>query len=463
MKTAQEAFEQINVRNARDYQVYKAWYTGDPYQLQVYSPIGSFWRETYGCTRRFHMPIAAEMATVSADLLFAEPPSIFVGTADDQQRLDELATINELTSKLYCAAELCAAYGDVYLKLNWNSRIAKAPIINVVHPMLTWPEYEQGIITSIHFFSCICIETSKWEWTHEIYTKGFIYSAKAIGASFTEPPQFMDYTEQRTGLNEILAVHIKNMTPRRMEWDITRGRSDYEGLIGVMDALDEAYSSWIRDVNLGKARLIVPSDYFHNKPIFNTGEHVKAFDKEDEIFVAMDIDPQYANGTGIFQSQFDIRDQQHKRTCDSLLERIITSAGYSPQTFGLNIGGSAESGTALNIRERKTYTTKAKKELYWRTKLEELLSAMLKLDELKFNYHYSDTNVRIEFKEPAQDLNNVAEAISKLSVAGAISTYEMVKHANPDWNDDQIQEEVNLIQKEKGMLVDDPYIYSGEE
>ena len=78
----------------------------------------------------------------------------------------------------------------------------------------------------------------------------------------------------------------------------------------------------------------------------------------------------YAYGAGILDAmdgkaqisanQFAIRVEEHINTILDLIERAITYAGYSPQTFGLKIEGG-ESGTALNIRERKTYITRQRK------------------------------------------------------------------------------------------------------
>ena len=75
-----------------------------------------------------------------------------------------------------------------------------------------------------------------------------------------------------------------------------------------------------------------------------------AFDIDREVFTLFDLDPLTQKEVGITVSQFEIRTEQHKQTALELLNRIISSAGYSPQTFGLSISGSAESGTALNIR-----------------------------------------------------------------------------------------------------------------
>src|SRR5690606_4592477 len=56
-------------------------------------------------------------------------------------------------------------------------------------------------------------------------------------------------------------VHVPNQRPNRLHraHPVGRdlGRSDLQGVEGLLDSLDEAYTSWMRDIRLGKARLFV--------------------------------------------------------------------------------------------------------------------------------------------------------------------------------------------------------------
>ena len=92
------------------YHEHAAWYSGNPNQLaSVYYAMGSrpqgfwrtnfdrFWARTPAPQTRLmlHEPIAAALATVSSDLLFAEPPEFVIANEDDpddkiQGRLNEL-------------------------------------------------------------------------------------------------------------------------------------------------------------------------------------------------------------------------------------------------------------------------------------------------------------------------------------------------------------------------------------
>ena len=67
--------------------------------------------------------------------------------------------------------------------------------------------------------------------------------------------------EIETGIKRLTAVYVPNMLPNRLYRGSFLGRSDFSGVEGLMDALDECYTSWIRDLRLGRGRIIVPSEY----------------------------------------------------------------------------------------------------------------------------------------------------------------------------------------------------------
>ena len=118
----------------------------------------------------------------------------------------------------------------------------------------------------------------------------------------------------------------------------------------------------------------------------------------------------------------------------------------------MDIEGRAESGTALNIRERKTYNTKGKKENYWYSQIEhlvvtsliianEFLGAKINLAELE--------ELQIEFSdESAKDFNMIAQTLKLISDASAASTEVKVRMLHPDWEEEAVQAEVLKIKEE---------------
>lgn len=457
--TVEEVFNYLrDSPNIHKYTVNNAWYTGDEESIRNVAKQGSFWKRSKKCNR-IHIPIASDLAAFSADLIMGDPPAVYVDKkqeggrlSNEQARLDYILSRTGFFEKVHAAAETCAALGDVYLKINVDNVLSDVPILYVVQPQNALPEYEQGVLKAIHFITATnSIENldSKDEkiWMYEKYERGFVTSAVYKGTN-ESLGEFLSIAAFQTG-GYMTAVHITNLLPNKENPYSMLGRSDFEGLYDLFDALDESYSSWIRDVKNGKGRLIVPAEYLQLNENILTGERSFKFDTEEDIFTPIDTsDP---DKVGVTQTNFDIRSSQHKDTCLQFLERIISSAGYSPQSFGLHIEGRAESGTALSIREKKTYITKAKKELQWKNKLEMLTKALLEVDSLVFGTEYSTTDVVVEIKDQVGDINTVAQTIQLLDSAGAVSTYTKVQLANPDWSEDSILEEVEKIYLEKNI------------
>ena len=252
-----------------------------------------------------------------------------------------------------------------------------------------------------------------------------------------------------------LAVrYIPNMKPNRMFRGSNIGMSDYGGIEGLMDALDETYTSWMRDIRLGKAKAMVPETWLKTD---ESGEII--FDEDEEIYTMLQMDPMSAakSNVGITQVQFNIRTEEHEKTAMGLLERIVTSAGYSPQSFGLNIEGRAESGTALNIRERKTFNTASKKQNYWKGAMEEILEIMLMIDNKMLGNKAVVHRPTISFSDSVQpDTLTLATTVELITRAQAATARTKVAMLHPDWSKEQIEEEAAQIEKEMGLGVPDP-------
>jgi hypothetical protein len=101
---------------------------------------------------KLHVPTAADIAAVSADLLFGQPPSITV--EDDQatqDRIDELIG-EEVQTKLHEAAEVGAALGHSYLRVGWDLEIdPDGPLVSVVDADAAYPTYAYGRLIEVTF------------------------------------------------------------------------------------------------------------------------------------------------------------------------------------------------------------------------------------------------------------------------------------------------------------------------
>ena len=148
-----------------------------------------------------------------------------------------------------------------------------------------------------------------------------------------------------------------------------------------------------------------------------------------------------------------------------IIRNIITIAGYAPQSFGLNVEGLAQSGTALHIREKKSFNTRSKKQTYWQSRLEQIMTALVHLDAVLYPGKGSDSNdtVKVHFADSmANDISTTSSAIEMLHRASAISTEVKILMQHPDWTKKQIEEEVQRVKQEYGLLMDSPMMELGD-
>lgn len=68
-----------------------------------------------------------------------------------------------------------------------------------------------------------------------------------------------------TGARRPTAVYVPNMRLHRKIRRTPLGRSDFDGIEPVMDQLDEALTSWMRDLRLAKGRLVVPDAFLQSQ------------------------------------------------------------------------------------------------------------------------------------------------------------------------------------------------------
>lgn len=426
---------------------------------------------------RLHIPLAADIATTSADLLFSEPPTFEIadeaGTAT-QDRLDVILEDGGIANRLLEAAEVAAALGGVYLKADWDLEVARQPLLGVVHADAAVPEFRWGRLVAVTFWREVRNDGRRvWRHLerHEVLGQvGMIEHGLYEGTTsrlgspvpLTEDPStaglvdgLVDGTRRLTGLNQLTADYIPNMRPNRTHRGSDLGRSDYQGTLDLHDALDETWTSWMRDLRLGRARLVIPEGFLQAQ---GKG-HGAAFDADREVYAALSMPPSAGGGAdSITSSQFAIRVEEHARTAQELVARTIATAGYSAQTFGL-AGDVAITATEVDARQEKSKTTRGKKTRYWKPALARMGEVLLQLDVAIGTAPPGVTPGRpqvtfTDFGSPQPRAE--AETFDLLRRAQSVSTQTLVARLHPEWDQVQVAEEVGRIQAENGTAVPDP-------
>jgi hypothetical protein len=478
---------------------WSAWYAGDADQLsaiyggtQSHDTTGFFqseqggWR---GAARRalqrmfwgtqlpagekrtkLHLPAASDIAATSADLLFGEPPTLTCQNTGAQDRLAELVD-DGMHAALLESAEIAAGLGGVYLRTVWDRDEHPAgPWLTGVHPDAAVPEWTWGRLAAVTFWRVIAERDSTVVRHLERHERGAILHAVYEGTATTlgRPVPLTEHTatERLAELvdgnridtqlpGRLLVEYVPNIRPNRVWRNLPDaaplGRADFAGTEPLMDALDETWTSWMRDLRLGKARLILPRVYLQSH---GRGQGA-GFDLDREVYQAIDALP----GDGpvqITENQFKIRVDEHSRTAAELWSAIVRTAGYSAQSFGEVVDGTAGvTATEVRARERRSFVTRDKKTRYWRPALAAAFETLLMVDALVFAGTATPERPDIEFGDSvSDDPKQIAETLSLLDQARAISTEMKVRMQHKDWDDTRVKQEVDRINAEQAAAVD---------
>lgn len=457
-----------------------AWYSSDPNALIALTASGSragtpFLRSRLvdafsstsgddgGQTRVCHVPLAADIARKSAAMLFSEEPDVACQQEKTQARLEKIIAATNIHNRLSEAAEICAALGGVFLKVNWDRSLSPYPLLAVVHPDNAIPEFRFGILTGCTFWKVISDDGRDVVRLLERHEPGTILNSVYLGSAdelgsavslgnFAETASLLPAVP--TQIDRLACVYVPNMLPNRRFRSMPIGQPDIQGCESLLDSLDEVVTGLLWDVLLGQGRLAAPAQMFDLK-----SDGSWRFDLHRRTYMPLEMSGQV--GATVDQLvkviQHEIRTQQHVEAALYFTEQIVGAAGYSPQTFGLKLDGGPESGTALNIRERQSFLLAAKKSAYWAPALEEILETLLMLDRVQLGSGVTPERPAVEIQDSVpQDIGQVAATVELLARAQSASTETRVRMQHPSWTEDEVQAEVSRILSETGMAMPDP-------
>ncbi|WP_187438103.1 phage capsid protein [Actinomadura decatromicini] len=471
-----------------DYHVLDSWYQGNPDRLTaLYDALKAnqpkarpsqyrggivgrlsrwFWGQPTpeGEQRaKLHVPIASDIATMSADLLLSEPPTVKAKTPEQQTALD--AQLPALHATLLEGAEIGAALGGYYLRSVWDTRLAPLPWISHVDADSAVPEFRWDRLWAVTFWRTIEETPAGKCLVHlERHEPGWIYNGLYLGdpgklgerlplTAHPETERLKD--EIATGINDRpTAVYVPNMRPNR-DWRThpvgrNLGRSDFAGpVLGFFDAADETWTSWMRDLRLGKGRLVVPSDYLRS----NGPGQGASFDLDRELYEGLETLGEESR-MEISAHQFAIRVVEHRDTLAEQLAVILRATGYSGQSFGLG-GDVAMTATEVAAKERRSLITQGKKGLYTRPPLAEMIWINAQLARNVFGSSVPADPVEVVMADSiAPDMQALATVAELVNRAESASTETRVRLLHPDWDEPAVKAEVARIREESGGATD---------
>ncbi len=390
----------------------------------------------------------------------------------NQAWLDELID-DGFHTRLLEAAEMCSALGGVYLRIVWDTSVSDKPWVQPVPADVGVPAFSYDKLRAVTFWRVLednGTDVVRHLELHVPQQNQIIHGVyQGDQSDLGEIVPLSDFPATARVFNDLqgdtlnlpdlpfdasTVVYVPNIRPNKVWRDLgpqawPLGRSDYWGVEPIMDNLDEAFSSWMRDIRLAKSRLIVPPEYLDN---IGRGKGA-VFEPERQVFSPLNmLHDNPGSAPSITENQFKIRWQEHKESCQEFAFRIVQEAGYSPQSFG-DYAGGALTATEIEARERTSLMTRQKKIRYWRPCLQDIIYSLMCVSRQYFGMT-AITPERPELVFPPvalPDVQVMAQTVASLAGAEAASKRTLVAMAHPEWDDEQISEEVQLILSEVGM------------
>jgi len=412
---------------------------------------------------RFHIPAAANISALSADLLYSERPAVRVDDASEAtDRLQEILEDGGGYAAWAQCAELASAYGSAYLRHSVDVAISDYPIIEALTPHCALPVWRSGRLAEVTFWRVLSHGGNGVLRYLEHHEPGAVQHQLRLGtdAALGKLVPLVAHPETErlaalagddgviaTGIPLLDVVHHPNILPNRELPDSAYGRSDYQGAIGAMQALDETWSLWMDALRLARPRLVVPDSYTRG---LGPGRGA-TFDASQRIFLAVkSLDPKQP--MQIEQVEFEINVDKYERTSAGNWRTIVRNAGLSADAFGEEASGAQATATEVGQRGARTIATRARKadEATRADQRSATVAAMLDATYYRSKGSTIGARVRIKFADGVTpDPKKDAEIVQLLDAAAAISLRTKIAMAHPDWEDDQIQAEALAIEDEK--------------
>ena len=481
------------------------WVTGDLNQIRAHTEqpaprpyqsraqfnggiVGAAARGVFGkphlggsATVERHLPIAQELVEAKGSMMLGSPTAITVHQ-DDEGNTQAVEALARMTSSDEYAADLThmgtrlSWMGWTFGRVAWNFDIDPDPWLEWVDADRAMPVFEWGRLKAVHFWDA-------WEHDKHVYrliethTLGRIEYALYEGTDdklghtvpYTDLPA-TEYLAQEgmldseggmdTGIPWMTAWMIPNRD-RNPQWRTDPqlrylGMSDVQAAGHLLADVDKAYTELWHEMDAGRARLMVSEEYLqHGGP--GTGE---VFDWWRDVYpLAPGASADEAGR--IERVQFDLRTQQYLDALEFPMVRAVGAWGLSAITVGMDpTATGAMTATEIRAKSDRTLNTFRTSARHIRAGLSVLETARLAIAAQRHNFPPPTKPVNVALVEPVQDTElDRAKTVQEWHAAEAVSLRHKVRTLHPEWDDTQVEAEVEEIRAEqRAMSPTDPFL-----
>ncbi|MCX67251.1 hypothetical protein DXP70_08065 [Listeria monocytogenes] len=438
-----------------------------------------------------------DIVTVGAEYIAGKSPEIKVTDAEGKEndeltkKIEEALRMTKFDQLNVKAVELSGAGGAAALKIDLFEGI---PYIRVLGANQFWADFRNGEPYRFNFFEKIPSEKDTLNNYYLVETREILTEGNIIGGSRTftlktisgndvkeipidkAPSDVKEFIySSEIELNKSVAVglsglgaYILNNTPSNSRFPFLElGESDLSQCHDLLLSHDYAFNMYMRELEKTKTKVAASNRLFRK---------MKGLDGKEEFYINPDED-YYTLFSGSLDAgqkasdlmqfiQGEFRDGNYRETMEYLAQKVVSKAGYNPNTF--NLGNRDVKATEIWSLQDATVRKIEKKKRLIQNVYEKMLWDFLDLlttGEGGISKIDDGVRIVIEFPDPMTvNLNELSSTLSNFNNARAMSVEEKVRLIHKEWEEEQIQEEVQRIYKENEIgTIPDPEAIGGYE
>lgn len=466
-------------------------------------------------TRR-HLPTAQDIAIISSELLYSEPPrfivdgpvhevDVFETTApetapgteavapgepklvhkagdptDDtiktQERLDYILDGCNFHATLLAAGETGSALGSSALRIAWNKNgmTKDRPVITRVDADATFPDYVWGQLEGVIFWHVVPAATKDAGaiYRHlELHEGGKIYhglyrgEADTLGKAvpLTYSPATKDLAVDEDGAlrgaffvdpaGNPVATAVSIPNMLPDPLDRKNNVGRSDYTEAVMDLLDAGDRLY---THMLESEEDGKSRLLIARSLLETkgaGQGL-GFDTTQRAFHKVNMPPS-ADESGkmpIEQIEFELRLAEYWAAIEAFYDRTIKAAGYNPQTMGTDDQAVAQTATEYAGKNKRSMSTRDKKIRYAQPMLEALLTGLLVVDRDEFASGITPYPVRVEFPDAIQPTFEELLNGGKLMKEVGLAMVDIIKHVYPELTDTEADAMATRIKSSTAVI-----------
>jgi len=441
-----------------------------------------FWKRAPNTTIRIHTPIPATISKVMKDLLFSGGYDIGLDIANDEQdmidtektdekkeketkreqeskekllRLESILKINKASTKFKKGAEQESWSGHIAFKIIFDPDFIDAPLFEVYPRDRIEIVKKHTLTQQITFFDFYTVEEREYR-LRSIYGKGFVkheLEVKRKDSSNWDSVD-VDTIPQTSGLKDyvfldsesnpldiVLAIDKPNALPNNIDQESGYGRSDYAGLAGEFNNIDETISSKALAIRKTKVRDFISDDLLPKDRL--TGQRGTRNDFDNNIISLKGDIADKDKKLQTEQPKFDA--EGYIKSFQQDLAVILSRLGINASTIGLETASADASGESIREREKSSLRTRDDKIELWTEMFDELLSKIMLLDDNRDSVSkgekgnsivFSDmTNYDISFEFKDYIVSTLEQRIKTMAEAITGKVADISKAVDEVWQD----------------------------